>query len=151
MRKRIPFLSTTTAVVVVVALLFCEHQFQQDLAVVHAFSSSSMVLNRLKTQPRYSASSSALSVSFFSSQQTANRAPDVSAKIPAIAPGGQVDDAAPAFLIERISQIPTNERLFHRIADMCIDVFFKELLLDEQRDGEKDDVAGRTRKREKLL
>jgi hypothetical protein len=38
--------------------------------------------------------------------------------------------AAPAYVIERISNMPTNDRLFERISNMCIDVFFKEQLTD---------------------
>jgi hypothetical protein len=36
----------------------------------------------------------------------------------------------PAYVIERISNLPTNDRLFERISSMCIDVFFKEQLLE---------------------
>jgi hypothetical protein len=36
----------------------------------------------------------------------------------------------PAYVIDRISKIPTNDKLFERISNMCIDVFFKEQLME---------------------
>jgi hypothetical protein len=39
----------------------------------------------------------------------------------------------PAYIIERISNLPTNDKLFERISNMCIDVFFKELLLESPK------------------
>ena len=132
----------------ILATLFCWHQFAQDAVLVGAFAPSAEInhgqcqgisfehgylVGERRQSPQ---SSSALSAAF----QAEN--------IPTQATASTEKDNAPAFLIEGISQIPTNERLFHRISNMCIDVFFKELLLDEQ--GEQTDAA-RTRKRDKFL
>lgn len=152
----------SAAVVVVLSAIFFVFELDQDGVVVQAFSCQSRITHprscalsnfeghasgrqqSAKKARKRSSTASALSVSFFSSQ-TADQAQEVPTQASTVTDA----EAAPAFLIERISEIPTNERLFHRISNMCIDVFFKELLLEQQQ-GEDNDV-GRTRKRDKLL
>jgi hypothetical protein len=41
----------------------------------------------------------------------------------------------PAFIIERISEMPISDRLFQTISNLCIDVFFKEPLLGDDSDS----------------
>ena len=139
-RKKLKMPTKTTSslmlVAVVLVTLFCTHQFAQDAVLVQAFAYP-------VPSERQERRSSALSASF-SPSRTSNQVQNLPSQAAVIE-----DDANPPYLIERISQIPTNERLFHRISNMCIDVFFKELLLDEQQDDDID--SGRTRKRDKLL
>jgi hypothetical protein len=51
------------------------------------------------------------------------------------------------YVIERISELPTNDKLFQTIANMCIDIFFKEQLLlkDGIEVGTSDEIRKKKR------
>ena len=150
-RHRSSTYSISREVVVVVAAtaILLTLQLQPDASVwnkrlswpsVEAFSRRTMLKHQLSS---YS-SSSALGVSLSpaatptadsSIRQLATTAATTTTAAPS-ATATNSNNAAlnlpPAFVIERISQLPINEKLFQRISSMCIDVFFKEQLLTEE-------------------
>lgn len=76
-----------------------------------------------------STTSTALQVSFFSERTST------------VPSNGDARDLPQAYVIERISSMPINDKLFERISNMCIDVFFKEQLTDaEFMNGDADET-----------
>ncbi|KAG7337055.1 acyl-CoA N-acyltransferase [Nitzschia inconspicua] len=111
-------------------ILFRLLHYQQSSHTVEAFTTAPATVSRFRlgrnslvNEPPISSlpyAFSALQVSFFSEQTSTDSAKE------------EDEDVPPAFVIERISNMPINDKLFERISNMCIDVFFKEQLTDAQ-------------------